>query len=186
MARDVLEVLVGTGTLYIAPQGEAYPANPTVAPTGNWEDPGYSSEGWTFGIDRTFEDILAAEEVDRLRIVKTEQTITLAGEMMQASLENMQIAFGGGAIADDTPSAGFRTYTPPASDAFSEWSLLLRALAPPGDGTELRDIQVPRVVATGAVEMQHAKAPDVTVIAVEFQALIPSAGDIFTIIEDKV
>ena len=186
MARTSTEVLVGTGTFFVAPQGESYPADPTVTPAGNWEDPGYSTEGWSFGLDRTFEDVPVAEEVDPVRVLKTEQSITVAGIMAQATLENMTLSFGGGSIADDTPAAGFRTYTPPASDSFLEKSVLLRTLAPPGDGTELRDFQVPRVIATGAVEIQHAKAPQITEVAVEWRALLPTATDIFTIIEDKV
>lgn len=186
MARDPLEVLVGVGTLYIAPQGEAFPANPATAPAGNWEDVGYSEEGWIFAIDRTFEDKVVAEEVDPLRVYKTAQTIALRGTASQASLENMLIAFGGGAIADDTPAVGYRTYTPPVSDTFVERSVFLRALAPPGDGTEFRDIQCPRVISVAATEMAHAKAPAGTVLAMEFRLLVPTAGDIFTIIEDKV
>jgi hypothetical protein len=186
MARDPLEVLVGTGTLYVAPQGEAYPATPATAVAGNWEDIGYSESGWTFAVDRTFEDIEVAEEVDRLRVVKTAQTIAMRGVAAQASLEVMQIAFGGGSIADDTPSAGFRTYTPPASSVFTERSILLRTDAPPGDGTNNRDIQCPRVVTTGAVEVAHDKAPQIQLIAVDFELIIPSAGSIFTIVEDKV
>jgi hypothetical protein len=186
MARDALEVLVGTGTIYIAPVGEAFPTNPATAVAGNWEDPGYSTEGWTFAVDRTFEDVLVAEEVDPLRVLKTAQTIEIRGTLAQASLENLEIAFGGGAIADDTPSAGFRTYTPPASDSFDEFAVLFRTEAPPGDGTEFRDIQAPRAIATGAVEMQHAKAPQITEVDVAFRLLIPSAGSIYTIIDDKV
>lgn len=186
MARDALEVLVGTGTLYVAPQGEAFPANPATTPAGNWEDIGYSEEGWTFAVDRTFEDIIVAEEVDPLRVLKTAQSISMRGTAAQASLENLQLAFGGGAIADDTPAVGYRTYTPPASDVFVERSVFLRALAPPGDATEFRDIQCPRVVATGAVEVAHAKAPQISLVAIDFRLLVPSAGDIFTIIEDKV
>jgi hypothetical protein len=189
MARDPLEVLVGTGTLYIAPQGTAFPANPTITPIAPWEDIGYStvdSNGWTFVVDRTFEDVLVAEEVDPLRVLKTAQTISMRGVAAQASLEVMEIAFGGGSIADDTPAVGFRTYSPPASDAYTERSLLFRALAPPGDGTEFRDVQVQRAIATGAVEIGHGKAPTVSGVAMDFRFLLPSVGDIYNIVEDKV
>ena len=186
MARDALEVLVGTGTLYIAPVGTAYPTDPTDTPAAAWIDPGYSDGGWAFIVDRTFEDVEVAEEVDPLRDLKTAQAISMRGAFAQASLENFVIAFGGGSIADDTPSVGFRTYTPPASAAFTERAVLFRTEAPPGDGTNFRDIQMPRTVATGAVEVSHAKAPQKQLVAVEFRLLIPSAGSIFTIIDDKV
>lgn len=186
MARNALEVLVGTGTLYVAPLGEAFPTTPATAVAGNWADIGYSENGWSFAVDRTFEDIEVAEEVDPLRVLKTAQSISMRGVAAQASLEVLQIAFGGGTIADDTPSAGFRTYSPPASASFTERAVFLRVDAPPGDGTNNRDIQCQRVVATGAVEVPHDKAPAISVVAIDFRLLIPAAGNIFDIIEDKV
>ncbi|RKZ86131.1 MAG: hypothetical protein DRQ39_06145 [Gammaproteobacteria bacterium] len=184
MARDALEVLVGTGTLYMAPLGEAFPTDPSVTPAGNWEDIGYSEEGWKFVVDRTFEDVVVAEEVDALRVLKTAQEIRVQGAAAQASLENLQIAFGGGTIQTDTPAVGQSTYTPPASSAFTEYSLLLRVLAPPGDGTKLRDIRVPRVTPTGTVEAAHAKAPTITVLAIDFRAIIPASGAIYDVIDE--
>jgi len=185
MARDSTEVLVGTGTLYIAPVGTAYPANPATSPSGSWVDPGYSEGGWAFVVDQTFEDVEVAEEVDPVRVLKTAQAISFRGELAQASLENFQIAFGGGTIADDTPSAGFRTYSPPASSAFTERALLFRTEAPPGDGTEFRDFKLYRTVATGAVEVSHAKAPQKQLVSVEFRLLIPTSGNIYDIVDDK-
>lgn len=183
MARDPLEVLVGTGTLYAAPLGEAFPTDPTTAVAGNWEDVGYSDEGWSFVADRTFEDVEVAEEVDPLRVLKTAQELRFRGTFAQASLENFQIALGGGTITSSDPSAGFRRYTPPASSEQDEFALLFRTNAPPGDGTKLRDFRIQRCISTGAVEMAHAKAPAKTVIAADFRLILPAAGDIFDIIE---
>ena len=184
MARVATDVLVGTGTLFTAPLGTAFPVDPTVTPAAAWEDIGYSEDGWIFAVDKTFEDVLVAEEVDALRVLKTAQEIRVRGVTAQATLENLQIAMGGGTIAAGVPAAGFRTYSPPASATFTELAVLLRALAPPGDGSRLRDIQCQRTVATGAIEMPHAKAPAKTVIAVDFRLIIPSAGDIFNVVED--
>ncbi len=185
MARDVLEVLVGTGTLLIAPVGEAFPANPTTAAAGNWDDPGYSIDGWTFVVDRTYEDVVVAELIDPIRVLKTAQTISMRGTVAQNSLENLLTSFGGGAITASDPAAGFRTYRPPASDAFSEFAVLFRTEAPPGDGSKLRDIQIPRTIAVSATELEHNKAPTIQSIGLEMRALVPSAGDIFTIIEQE-
>lgn len=183
MARDSLEVLVGTGTLYLAPIGTAFPANPTVTPSAPLEDVGYSEEGWTFVADRTLENVEVAEEVDPLRRLKTAQSLSIRGAAAQASLENLQLALGGGTITPNDPAAGFRRYTPPSSSAFDEYVALFRVEAPPGDGTKFRDIRCPRVVSVAAVEMSHAKAPQKTLIAMEFGLLVPSVGDIFDVIE---
>lgn len=182
MPRDVTEVLVGPGTLYTAPLGEAFPANPQTTPAGNWVEIGYSEDGWTVEADKTFEDVLVAEEVDPIATYKTAQSIRLTGEMAQASLANLQLAFGGGTISTDTPAAGYDTYQPPASDTFSEYAVLLRTVAP-GNTSWLRDWQFTRAVAAGAVAAQFTKAPQKANVAMEFTVLKPSAGDIFKVID---
>lgn len=185
MARDVLEVIIGTGTLLIAPVGEPFPTNPTTAAAGNWEDPGYSIEGWTFVVDRTYEDVVVAELIDPIRVLKTAQTISMRGTAAQNSLENLLVSFGGGGIAAATPGVGFRTYTPPVSDDFSEFAVLFRAEAPPGDGSKLRDFKIPRTIAVSATEIPHGKAPAIQGIALEMRALVPSTGSIFSIVEQE-
>lgn len=182
MARDVTEVLVGPGTLYTAPLGEAFPANPTTAPAGNWVEIGYSEDGWTVEADKTLEDVLVAEEVDPIATYKTAQSIRLTGQMAQASLENLKLAFGGGSIAVDTPAAGYDTYSPPASDSFDELAVLFRTNAPGTSGWK-RDWQFPRAVAAGAVAAQFTKAPTKANVAMEFRVLKPSSGDIFNVID---
>lgn len=182
MPRNVDEVLVGAGTLYTAPIGEAFPTNPSTAPAGNWVEIGYSEGGWTLGADKTFEDIFVEEEVDPIASYKTEQLITLTGELAQASLVNLELAFGGGTISVGSPAAGFDTYTPPASDSFDYLAVLFRSVAP-DDVTWLRDWQFPRSIVSGAISAEHGKAPRKTLVAMEFKVLLPSAGDIFTVID---
>lgn len=182
MARTSNEVIVGAGTLYTAPVGTAYPAAPTAAPSGTWADIGYSEEGWVFAIDRDLEDIMVAEEFDSIRTMVTSRDIHVRGTVVQASLANLKIAIGG-TIATVSPTS---TYTPPSpTDAIAEVALLLRVNAPMvGGAFQPRDIQVPRAVAVGAVELAHNKAPNVTAVAFDFKALLPAAGTIFTILDD--
>lgn len=185
MARDVLAVVAGSGTLYWdeVDGGEAvFPANPTTAPAAGWEDIGYSEEGWAFEADKTFENIVVDEEVDPLNTLKTAQELRLVGVMAQSGQEQLKLAMGGGTIAVGTP-AGYDTYTPPASTAFTEFQLLLRVPSP-GGGALLRDIHVPRAIATGSFSMRYKKAPDIALTAVEFRIVKPAAGDIFTVIDD--
>ena len=185
MARAVDEVVVGPGTLYTAPQGEAFPANPNTTPGGNWVEIGYSENGWTVEADKTFEDVFVAEEVDAIGTYKTAQAIRVTGELAQVSLETLEIAFGGGTIAVDTPAAGYDTYTPPSSDSFDELSVLFRTKAAPGVAAGwLRDWQFPRVVVAGAVSQALAKAPQKALLAIEFRVIKPSAGDIFKVIDE--
>lgn len=174
--------MVGFGTLYTAPKGTAFPVNPSTTPAGTWIEIGYSESGWTISADKTFEDIFVEEEVDAIASYKTAQTIMLAGELAQASLTSFKTAFGGGTISTGVPAAGFDTYTPPASSAFTELAVLFRAPAP-DDPAYLRDWRFPRAIVSGAISSEHGKAPRKTLVAVEFKVLLPSTGDIFSIID---
>ena len=59
------EVLIGTGVLYVADRTTsslAFPGDNSGAwadvDAAKWRDIGYSEDGWTLEMDRTFEDIL--------------------------------------------------------------------------------------------------------------------------------
>lgn len=187
MARDSLSVLVGTGALYVADVGTAFPSPPegtldeATPPTG-FTGLGYSEDGWSFEVDRTFEDVNVAEEFDPVAVLKTAQSIRLVGALAQSTLTSIQLALGGGTISAGSP-AGHDSYAPPASaDAADEKALVLVTPAKPVAAVaKRRFIEIPRAIATGAVAIQVQKAPQKQLIAIEFRLLIPSSGDIFTI-----
>lgn len=183
MARDVTAILVGTGTLYLAPIGTAFPTNPVTAPDAAFEDIGYSEEGWTIEADKTVEDVFVAELIDPVGSFKTAQTIRITGNMAQVGLEQLQFAFGGGTIATGSPAVGYDTYTPPITDEFDEFAALFRTKAPGAVGL-LRDWKFPRVIAAGAISAQHTKAPTKALVALELRALVPASGAIFTVTDD--
>lgn len=182
MARDVTAIVIGPGELYWAPLGEAFPTNPATAVAGNWEDVGYSEDGWTVEADKTVEDVFVAELIDPVASFKTAQSIRITGSMAQVGLEQLQLAFGGGSIAVGAPAAGFDTYTPPASETFAEYAVLLRTDAP--GGALKRDWQFPRAIAAGAIASQFTKAPQKALVAMEFRVLVPASGSIFKVIDD--
>jgi len=185
VTRTVAEVLVGPGTMYTADENEPIPSDPATAPGANWLEIGYSEAGWSFVADRTFERVRAAEEIDPLKTFKTEQELHIRGTSLQASLANLRLALGGGAIVSDAGPPETDTYTPPGSDEFTAWACLLRVQAPQTAtaGTEMRDFYFPKVISIGAIDMPHDKAPQVSVIAMDFEANKPDTGDIFTIVE---
>lgn len=186
MPRTRIEVLVGTGTLYTAPEGEAFPTNPVTAIAGNWVEIGYSEDGWSFARDVTVEDVFVAEEIDPLFVFKTAQNLRMVGSLAQASLGNLELAFGGGAVTVADPAAGFDTYTPPLTGDYDRIALLLRTTAPedPAATTRVRDILIPSAVSAGSFEMAHAKAPAKTLLAVEFRILLPTSGPIFEVVDE--
>jgi len=180
------EVLIGTGVLYLADRtasGLAFPADDgagafetAAVASASWRDIGYSEDGWTLEMDRTFEDILVAEEVDPIKTIKTAQEARLMGELSQASLKNLSIAMGQTDTYVDEDSSLFTTeydvVKSPITDAFSELAGFLVVEGPAGAD---RQIHMPRMVSVGAFSMSHAKAPQKVVLATEFKLLVPDS-----------
>lgn len=181
MARTSSEVVLGTGTLYVAPLATAFPADPSATVAVAWEDIGYSDEGWTLNIARDFEDIEVAEEFDPIKIVPTGRTISLTGTAVQVSVENLKIALAGGTITTVAGPPGYKKYVPASADAApEEKALLLRCDAPTGT-TKKRDYHMARVISVGAVEIPHSKAPARRQLGLEFRLIKPTTGDIIDI-----
>ena len=188
----ISEVLIGTGVLYIKDASTtslAFPGDDTNNfdnPTGMtvaWDQVGYSEDGWTLEVDKTFEDVMVAEELDPIKTLKSAQEVRLTGELAQASLTNFQVAMGGGSTAADeigagalgvagTSVTGYHTYKPPTSDGFTEYSLILHA---DGQAGSDRQFWMPRTVNTGSFSMAHQKAPNKVTLATEFKLLVPES-----------
>ena len=197
MAQSISEVLLGTGNLFVASETDInagtaeFPTNPATTPSASyWDNIGYSEGGFSLEYDKTFEDVMVAEEIDPIKTIKTAQEVRITGELAQASLRSLKFAMAGGTTTADTPSSGYTTLVPPTTDAFEEKSLLLRVNAPGHDeaGTaKVRDIQVPRAVNVGAFSMVHAKAPQKVTITIEYKVLKPNTGapyaNIFKVID---
>ena len=177
------EVLIGTGVLYVADRTTsslAFPGDNSGAwadvDTAKWRDIGYSEDGWTLEMDRTFEDILVAEEVDPIKTIKTAQEARLMGELSQASLKNLSIAMGQNdahvSENDSNFAAGYDVVITPETNSFAELAGLLITEGPAGAD---RHVEMPRMVSVGAFSMSHAKAPQKVVIATEFKLLVPDS-----------
>lgn len=198
----ISEVIVGTGVLYVAAIAndgnasgdyKAFPtddgANAWADPASHWLDVGYSEDGWTLEMDKTFEDIMVAEEIDPIATFKTAQEVRLTGELAQASQANIQVALGGGTITTGDGSngyvSGYNAILPPSTDDFDEKSLLLIVDGPAGAD---RHVEIPRAVNVGAFSMAHQKAPQKVVIATEFKVLKPKSvaqyTELFRIIDN--
>ena len=193
---SISEVLIGTGVLYIKdattsslvfPGDDSGDWDDPTAMTVAWEEVGYSEDGWTLEMDKTFEDIMVAEEVDPIKTIKTAQEVRLTGELSQASHAKLVYAMGGGTStsgkigsgvngAAGTSATGFTTLVPPTSSSFVEYSLVLETDGPKGtNGVATRMVRVPRAVNTGSFSMAHAKAPQKVVLATEFKILVPES-----------
>jgi hypothetical protein len=183
MTRARNEVLVGTGALYTAPEGEAFPDLNAVV-SGNWLDVGYSDGGWALAADFTFEDVNVAEEVDPIDVLKTAQQLRLVGAVAQPSLENFAIAFNGGVVANDAGPPDHDTYIPDSdTTAFTPTALLLVVAGTAGFERQYR---IQKAMNTAAFSVQHGPAPDKALLALEFRLVLPDTGAIFEVHEANV
>ena len=200
MAQSISEVILGTGNLFTALESDVngsspntgFPADPATAPdSAYWTNIGFSEGGFSLEYDKTFEDVMVAEEIDPIKTIKTAQEIRITGELAQASLANLKLAMAGGTTTTSTPSSGYTQLTPPTTDSFLEYALILRVNAPgaaEGGTQKVRDIYAPRAVNVGAFSMVHAKAPQKVTITVEYKLLKPNTGapfaNIFKVIDE--
>ncbi len=200
MAQSISEVILGTGNLFTALESDVngsspntgFPADPATAPdSAYWTNIGFSEGGFSLEYDKTFEDVMVAEEIDPIKTIKTAQEIRITGELAQASLANLKLAMAGGTTTTSTPSSGYTQLTPPSTDSFLEYALILRVNAPgaaEGGTQKVRDIYAPRAVNVGAFSMVHAKAPQKVTITVEYKLLKPNSdapfSNIFKVIDE--
>lgn len=112
MARNFNEknIIVGAATVYVGKSGvENDRINVDVAtdtaqdptkvvpggPSSSWYHLGYTMEGVTLNIEPTFNDVMVDQLLDTARLFKTQQRVTVATSLTEATLENMYVAIGG-------------------------------------------------------------------------------------------
>lgn len=182
MARNTEEILMGVGTVYTAPVGTAFPADPTAAVGGSWLEIGYTEEGWHLSVERDTEDIDVAEEIDPVDIVATSRESHWVGNSVQGSLENLKLALGGGTITTVAGPPARKEFVPSGTDVLDRVAVLFRGKAPSVAGVaKVRQIDIPVTVPVGAVEIASRKAPAKTSIAMDFRIVKATGEDFFKI-----
>jgi hypothetical protein len=204
MPRVEEAVHIGAGYMYIAAYtaGVAETYTPLTATIevddavagGTWVDVGYSEDGWNFVVENEFGFWTPAELVDPIATVKDSQEIHWRGTAAEFTLETIQIALGGGTISiasAGTPGSvdAIHKYVPPGSTSFDYFSVVFRVEA---EGTNLgttvsrvRDFYIPKCISIAAMDTQHTKGANPSLVAIDLQAVKP-AGDIFEVYEQAV
>ena len=201
MARNEQDVLLGPGYFYVAPHTAGAPeAAPTfdenmtltTAPGGNWDDIGYSEDGWAIAASNTFSFWTPAELVDPIVTVKDEATYNLRGVMAQFTLENLQIALSGGTITEDSAGTasttpGLRHYIPASSSSFDFFSALFITQKNDFNFTTseecVRMTYVPYIISVAEVEIPHTKGANPSLMGVDLRAIKGTGSDIVRIDE---
>lgn len=201
MARTEQEVLLGPGYFYIAPHTAGSPENPptfdenlafAAAPGGNWDDIGFSEDGWNFAGQNTFSFWTPAELVDPVVTVKDDAEYHFRGVMAQFSLENLKTALSGGDITEDTAGSagttpGTRHFIPALATSFDYVSALFITeiygtnftLSAPN----IRMTYVPFVVSVSEVEVPHTKGANPSLLGIDLRAIKGTGADIIRIDE---
>lgn len=155
---------MGPGTIYVAPIGTAEPASATAALPSAWREVGYTEEGSTFTFETTVEDVNVAEEFYPVAVKTTAVSANVSFEMAEATRQNLALAVNAGADA-----AADGTFEP--IDPGDEVRVMIIVDKENGARWLFR-----RAFQAGSVEMRNAKAPDKTLIPVEFRLEKPTGA----------
>lgn len=169
MATNPTAVRVGPGTLYVAPIGTAEPTGVSGTWPSGWVPLGYTDKGSEFNYNLTVGSIDVAESLDPVAYVTTGRVIQVVFDLAQTTLTNLQLAMNAG-LTLPNPSGGYYTFEPPALGAETRVMLGWDAT----DGMERWVYR--RAFQNGNVKLPRQKAPNKTVIPVQFSLEIPSAG----------
>ena len=177
-AKEATHVVVaGTGTVWVAVEGTAIPAD-LAAPPSPWVDMGYTSEdGATLTFSREQEDIMAWQSSEPVRVLVTSEPKTIAFELLEFDAESIVLAFRGGTWTGTAP--GPFTYEPPSAGASDVRALLIDAF----DGLQQFRYVFPRVQLQGDVETTLART-DAVRLPLEFAVL--AATPSWSIVGDLV
>lgn len=168
MPKNTQEVIVGVGTLYLAPENEPAPGD-DANPGANWVNPGYTDEGLSLNYDKDIVEHFVEEETDPVLTLINRTDLRVMVSLAQDTLENIKYSYGGGQITTQAAALGVigkKTYK--FSTKYDVLALLVEGVNPSGF---YRRIYIPRVMAVGTVETPYRRADGKRVYPCEFRAM---------------
>lgn len=160
MARNFnpKNIIVGAAVVYVGKNGAENsrinvsaanltaqdPGNVVTTAGGEWYHLGFTMEGVTLNIEPTFNDVMVDQLLDTARLFKTQQRVSIATSLTEASLENLYVAIGGagGATGDfQTASAGASYNAIASADASASTLGLAGASAVFASGSAVNQVQ---------------------------------------------
>lgn len=102
---DVKNIIVGAADMWISKTGLATrpadvsltggtPAATTLGGSSSWRNMGYTTEGLELSYEPDYGDVMVDQLLDAARLFKQGLKVTLKTSLAEATLENMQVAFG--------------------------------------------------------------------------------------------
>jgi hypothetical protein len=166
---------LGPGRLYIAPLGTAEPTSASAALDAAFVAVGYTDAGSMFATTVTNSEVEVAEEVDPIAYVMSKRVSTLAFAMAETTRRNFALAMGGGVTTNS--AAPFEAPNPGSEVAIM---IIHDSEETPTAATNTRFL-FRQAKPGGTVNMNFAKAPAKTLIAVTFNLEKPASATPFIV-----
>lgn len=153
MPKETDQIVVGAnGTVRVAPTTAVEPTDISVAFAATWVDLGFTSEdGVTVTDSKTTEAIPVWQLFYPARRIVTERELSVAFTLRQFSGNQVEFAFGGGAVSLD--SAGKYRFTPPSPETLDVRKLAIEWT----DGSKTYRLIIPKGMVTENVETKIAR-----------------------------
>lgn len=178
-------LMMDPGFLWHAPAATAFPSGGgtvsgsvfTDSPSVTFYEIGATEAGYTFSYSQTIEAINVAEFADPVRWRTTQRQGSMAFNMADYTLKNLQRAMNGGTLSTVSGSGAtlISKWVPPAVGSETRSALLWQSL----DGT--MRIFMYQTVQVNEMETAFKKAPDYAVLPCEFRFEIDASGNIFEV-----
>lgn len=166
-------VQLGPGRLWVGPIGTTEPTNASSALDAAFVAVGYTETGNVYSAQITTEPVEVAEELDPIRYVNTRRVQSVQFAMAEATLRNLRLSMNEGV---QTTAAG-ETWEPQ-----TDFDQLVRVMivwdsldTAAGDNTNVRWL-FRQCFQVDAVEINHNKAPNKSLIPVRFQLEKPDSN----------
>jgi hypothetical protein len=157
------------GWLYVAPIDTTEPSDASTALPSAWRAVGYTEDGWTWTNELTSEDIEVAEELEPIDTKETRRLGTLSAQLAEVTRANLALALN---HTDFDAASDASALEPPELNATVNFMAVWDALETPGS-TNIRRL-FRKLKNVSNIEIAQAKAPQKSLIPVEFRVLKPT------------
>ncbi len=176
-------IMQDPGFLYLAPFGTAFPTGTAVgskfndAPSVTFIEIGATADGSTFKYAPSIEAVSVAEFLDPVAWRTVSREGSLAFNMADFTLKNLQRAMNGGVISTVGGSGAtlVSKYVPPTLGAETRQALMWES-----QDSTMR-ICFYRTINIASIESAFAKAPSYSVFPTEFRMEVDSSGNTFEV-----
>lgn len=172
------DILIGTGKLYTADPGTAFPDlddDPGVA--AGWTYVGPTDGGIKVDFDETINEFSSDQDIGTVEAIRSEEKVMISANLFEATLENLALVMSQNVttVAAGSGTLGYKQIGMSRGATVTKKAILFRANSP--YGAYPGQYELPYGYVSGKVGLEYKK-DGMTVVPCEFHALIdPNATD---------